>query len=149
MTTEPYEIEMVLSEPEDSDVAYGEVDFLLALMATVTGLSKVEIMSRLPAEYTKVGSWGGQGFVKMARLLGYDANPKFRKFDPLTTWPCILRVKVPSCWGWKGKWWALVYNQGTVYNVAYPGWQGSLARFQKLYRQCRITSMLQVWISAS
>ncbi|RSK50087.1 hypothetical protein [Hymenobacter rigui] len=138
MSAQPYEIELVASE---TDTDYHE-----SLLATITGLPKAEIREKLPQDLSGGGGWRGSSFPRVARLLGFNVNPRFIKFDPATPWPCILRVQVPEHWGWKGKWWAVVYNQGTVY-LPDQGVRGSLNQFLSLYPGCRVTSMLQIWIS--
>jgi len=138
MSTQAYEIELVCSETDS--------DYHLALLATITGLEKQEIFGKLPAELTRAKSWRGRSFIEAACAVGFNVNPRFIKFDPATPWPCIMRVHVPDAWGWKGCWWALVYNQGIVYDVS-TGNPHSLEWWQRHYPGCRITSMLQIWIS--
>lgn len=141
MSTQPYELELV--------AATDSLDYRACFMATLTGLPKEEVAERLP-QLINMNSWGGRHFVEAAGLLGYNTNPRFVKFAPETPWPCVLRVQVPDAWGWKGKWWALIYNQGRVYNVSgfNDEWhECSFANFKTAYQDCRITSMLQVWIS--
>jgi hypothetical protein len=137
--SQPYEIELVASQSEH--------DWHESMLATLTGLPKEEVYERLPEKYRKPGKWGGQGYVHSARALGYNCNPRFLKFDPATPWPCVLRVQVPDSWGWKGCWWALIYHQGEVYDVADGGHTQTLTNWQSEYPDCRITSMLQVWMS--
>jgi hypothetical protein len=141
MSTEHYEIELVRSETEH--------DYHVSMLATITGISKEEIYERLPATLTRAKSWRGRNFIEAARGLGFNVNPRFIKFDPATPWPCILRVQVPDAWDWKGCWWALVYNQGYVYNGAggEDDWHCcSLKNFLAANPGCRITSMLQIWM---
>ncbi|WP_426491085.1 hypothetical protein [Hymenobacter sp. 102] len=138
MSAQPYEIELVASETD--------TDYYEALLATITGLPKAEIREKLPQDLSGGGGWRGSSFPQVARLLGYNTTPRFVKFDPATPWPCILRVQVPEHWGWKGKWWALGYNQGRVYDVA-SGDHYSFKNWQLAYADCRVTSMLQIWIS--
>ncbi|RSK29861.1 hypothetical protein [Hymenobacter metallilatus] len=138
MSAQPYEIELVASE---TDTDYHE-----ALLATITGLPKAEIREKLPEPLRQAKGWRGSSFGEVARLLGYNTTPRFVKWDPATPWPCILRVKVPEHWGWKGCWWALVYNQSEVYDVA-RNQSYSLEHWQRIYPACRVTSMLQIWIS--
>lgn len=131
-----YEIELVPMASEH--------DWHESQLATLTGLPKQEVSERLPEKYRKVGSWGGQGYVQCARALGYNCNLRFIKFDPTTPWPCIMRVQSPEI---KNGWWALIYHQGQVYDVAWPPHRQPLAAWQAAHPDCRITSMLQVWMS--
>lgn len=140
---EPYEIEFVR--------ARSHCDSREAMFATLTGLSKAEIGTRWPAHLLK-DSWPGRNFIEAARSLGFNCNPRFVPFKKDTPWPCVLRIQVPGSWGWgKGNWWALLYHQGKVMDVlTRDGWGGMpLKRFEKEYRMCRITSMLQVWMSTN
>jgi hypothetical protein len=139
MSTQSYEIELVRSETDS--------DYHISMLATVTGLPKQEIWEKLPEHLKKANSWRGSSFGEVARLLGYNTNLRFIKFDPETPWPCILRVQVPDEWGWKGKWWALVYNQKVVYDVHNRPALRYIEHWLDEHPGCRITSMLQVWIS--
>jgi hypothetical protein len=128
-----YEIELVVSHG---------ADYTESLLATLTGLPKHEIWERLPEHLKERGSWRGSSFVEVARLLGYNCNKQFIRFDACTPWPCILRCQVPWL---KSKWWALVYANGAVYDP----WQQSvtwLDDFVRFNPEASITSMLQIWI---
>ncbi|WP_400190679.1 hypothetical protein [Hymenobacter sp. B81] len=138
MTHTAYEIELVPSETEG--------DYFEAMMATITGLSKGEIRERVPAQLLDAKRWRGASFREVAHALGYNVLPRFVKFDPATAWPCVLRIKVPEQWGWKGCWWALLYNQREVYDVQ-RNQSYSLEQWQRIWPECRITSMLPIWIS--
>ncbi len=146
MSEQPYEIELVRCKGED---------WVESMLATITGLTKKEIRRKLPAEMQKPGGWRGSWFPRAARLLGFSTTDKFRKWDAGTPWPCVMRVQVPEAWGWKGRWWALIYNQGLVYSVnahqyvpSTPG-VSTLAEWQEMFPGCRVTSMLQIWMSTS
>ena len=151
MSEQPYEIELVEFDP---DSLYA-CERHLVTYATLTGLDRDEIWQRWPEALRKDGGWGGRKHVEAALALGFNTNPKFKKFDPETPWPCILRVQVPKHWGWKGCWWRLIYHQGQVYNPTSAdsdpncsGWSMlSIKEFEARYKMCRITSMLQVWMS--
>ena len=133
--SQPYEIELVASNLSDGD-------YLLALLATVTGLPKAEIWERLPEHLKKTGGWRGSSFIEVARLLGYNCNRQFVPFDARTPWPCILRCQTPEI---KNGWWALAYANGLVYDPS-GGWADYFDEFVRIYPQTRITSMLQIWI---
>jgi|GEM_PF-1083074 len=139
MSTEAYEIQLVPSETD--------WDYHACLLATITGLPRLEVYNKFPEKLQKLDGWRGSYFGEAARALGFNTNPRFIKFDPLTPWPCILRVQVPDAWGWKGKWWALVYNQGVVYNVNGHPAETQYQHWLEDNPGCRITSMLQIWIS--
>jgi hypothetical protein len=134
--SQAYEIELVTSNGHD----YWE-----SLFATLTGLDKVEVWNRLPANIREARSWGGANFVQAARALGFNCNPRFIKFDPATPWPCILRCKpVDKECRW---WYSRVYHQGSVYQVG--GQRPLIQKLEYFLRdnpQFRITSMLQVWM---
>lgn len=135
MSSQPYEIELVASTRAD--------DYQVALLATITGLPKSEITEQLPAHLRTKGGWRGQSFIEMARLLKYNCNRQFKPFDTRTPWPCILRCQVPSL---KTGWWALIYNQGLVYDP-WNEWVQWFDDFIRNEPEVRITSMLQIWIS--
>ena len=143
---QPYEIELVKCNGQD---------WAESMLATITGLSKKEVRAKFTPDMRKRGGWRGSYFPQIARLLGFSTTDKFRKWDPGTPWPCIMRVKVPEAWGWKGRWLALVYNQGLVYSVmghrCIPRMPGvsTLAEWQEAHPDCRVTSMLQIWMSAT
>jgi len=131
--SQPYEIELVASHGDD---------YLESLLATVMGLPKAEIWERLPENLKKPGGWRGQSFIEVARLLGYNCNRQFIRFDARTPWPCILRCQSPEL---KTRWWALAYANGAVYWPLHGAtiW---LDDFIRWYPQVQITSMLQIWI---
>lgn len=83
MASLPYEIELVPSKTNN--------DYLLALMATVTGLPKHEIFEYLPPALQIPHGWSGTSFIDVVRLLGYNCTRRFIPFDARTPWPCLLR----------------------------------------------------------
>ena len=131
--TQPYEIELVASGPDDYHVS---------LLATITGLPKIEIAERLPEHLREREGWRGQSFVEVARLLRYNCNRQFIPFDARTPWPCILRAQLPWL---KSNWWSLIYNQGAVYDP-WNGWVQWFDDFVRNNPEAHITSMLQIWI---
>jgi len=137
MNSEAYEVELSMSNG-------GGNDYLVALLATCTGLPKEEIVGKLPADLQKTGRWPGTSFIKMVRLLGYNCNRRFIEFNARTPWPCILRCQKPTI---KGGWWALVYANGQVYDP-YSTWCSVqyLDDFVRLNPEARITSMLEIWM---
>ena len=137
MVRPAYEIELVCSETEK--------DYLPALVATVTGLPKAEIMERLPPALRVPHGWSGTSFIEVSRLLGYNCNRRFMPFLARTPWPCILRCQQPGSTGW----WALAYANGLVYDPDWPGSVLGLDEFVRTNPATRITSMLQVWVGPS
>lgn len=107
------------------------------VIAILTGLPVEEIAAVSPA----ADCWGGQRFVEVFRKLGFNVNPRFKKFDPDTEYPCLLRYKRTDI---KEPYWYLeVYYNGEVYtgNAIWP-----FDTWVKCKPKCKITSMLQVWI---
>lgn len=107
------------------------------VIAILTGLPIEEIEAVSPV----ADCWGGQRFVEVFRKLGFNVNRRFKKFDPDTEYPCLMRHKRTDI---KEPYWYLeVYYDGKVYggNSYY-----TLEDWMKQYPQCKITSMLQVWI---
>jgi hypothetical protein len=133
-----YEVELVTTSNPD--------DYLLALLATLTGLPLEEARERLRCVLPPKKKWGGQTFVRAARELGYATTLRFVPFVASTPWPGILRCAIPPEWG--TGWWALVYASGHVLNpLANDGWHTlPLDEFKRRYPRVRITSMLPVWM---
>lgn len=136
-----YEIELVASTSEH--------DWHEAQLATLTGLSKAEVYEAMPAEYRGKDSFRSRGYIDCARALGFNTNQRFIKWDPKTPWPCIMRVQVPDEWGWKGRWWSLIYHDGMVYDVSCPPHERCFQLWQRDNPGCRVTSMLQVWMDST
>ncbi|QTE37480.1 hypothetical protein J3L18_31020 [Mucilaginibacter gossypii] len=108
------------------------------IIAILTGLTIQEIVSASP----KKDMWNGQVYVKVFRKLGFNVNPKFKKFDPNTQYPCMMRcvrndIKEPYWYSW-------VYYDGFVYEGNNCGW--SFDEFLRFMPNFRVTSMLQVWV---
>ncbi|HEX8657226.1 MAG TPA: hypothetical protein VF690_06820, partial [Hymenobacter sp.] len=118
MSTQPYEIEHVAIDGDDG--------FMLALISMLTGLPMEELRERLDARYyRRMGFWG-RDFTQAFRLLGYDCSPRFKKFDPETPVPCLLRFAPTKrqmvIEGIKRPWWSVVvYCNGQVYAPYCPG----------------------------
>lgn len=108
------------------------------MIAILTGLPLEDIMAVSPVR----NCWGGQRFVEVFRKLGFNVNPRFKKFDPETEHPCLMRFKrndVNEPW-----WYCAVYYDGYVYQGnsfcrTFDHWLISNSHY-------RVTSMLQVWI---
>lgn len=121
-----------------------------ALVYMLTGYGMNELIERLPQRLHDKG-WYGRDFREVFALLGFDCNPQFKKFDPATPYPCLLRfrptkreivrrkqagMKYPNFWD------CYVYYDGLVYSpdegCVYP-----LTLFNPAYK---ITSMMQAWV---
>lgn len=107
-------------------------------IAMLTGLDLDDI---LPVS-EKVTRWTGSAYVKVFQKLGFNCNPRFKKFDKQTEYPCLMR-----CRNIRKKdpyWYGFVYYDGYVYDV-YNG-PMTWAEWNHVYTNLKITSMLQVWI---
>jgi hypothetical protein len=140
MSEQPYEIDLVKCETDDG------TDWHESQLATLTGLPKEEIRRRIPKEYWGKKRWRSRGYIDCARAMGFNCNPRFIKWDATTPWPCIMRVQTPEI---KNGWWSLIYNQGIVYDVWNWPHMRELSRWQAEHPECRITSMLQIWMSVT
>lgn len=124
-----YELDANAYHPENSHYT---------LIKILTGLEFDDIASACLV----AGSWRGSVFINVFRTLGFNVNPRFKKFDKDTQYPCLMRFKrtdVNESW-----WYVYAYYDGKVYlgaNVVY-----TLDEFLKQYPHIKITSMLQVWI---
>lgn len=144
MVSEKYEVEFVSREQGFGHDCY-------AMLSMLTGYTPTELYHKLPTELFN-RAWWGRDFAQSFRTLGYDCSPKFKKFDPATPYPCLLRFgptkreivrrkqageKHPDFWD------CYVYYDGLVYSpdedCVYP-----LTLFNPVHK---ITSMMQVWIS--
>lgn len=109
-------------------------------IAILTGLPFNEI---IPAclKTGKRDHWNGKRFIETFRLLGFNVNPRFIKFDPETEYPVIMRCqpKYKSSF-----WYGWIYYDGYIYesNKKYK-FESWIEQFGERYRA---TSMLQVWI---
>jgi len=107
------------------------------VIAILTGLPLEEIKAVSPA----ADCWGGQKFVQVFRSLGFNVNPRFKKFDINTDHPCLMRYKLTDI---KEPYWYLaVYYDGQVYD---GNSMQTLDNWILCNPNCKITSMLQVWI---
>lgn len=107
-------------------------------IAMLTGLELNEIL----AVSSKVGRWSGSAYVKIFQSLGYSCNPRFKKFDKETEYPCLMRChKIRKK---ESYWYGFVYYDGFVYDV-YNG-KMTWAEWNYMCPDLRVTSMLQVWI---
>lgn len=143
MLSEKYEIEF-LGQQEAGH-------YLFAMVSMLTGYSMNELIERLP-QRLHTGGWYGRDFREVFTLLGFDCTPKFKKFDPATPHPCLLRFRptkrqivLRKLAGYKRPdyWDVFVYYDGLVYSpeeeCVYP-----LTLFSPAHK---VTSMMQVWIS--
>ena len=107
------------------------------VIAILTGLPFDEIAAVSPQK----DCWGGQSFVHVFRNLGFNVNPRFKKFDPQTEYPCLMRCKRTDIQ--EPYWYLFVYYNNLVdtgnCRMTFDEWQ-------QQYRNLRVTSMLQVWI---
>ncbi len=105
-------------------------------ISTLTGLELEEILP-----HTKdITRWSGSTYVKLFRKLGFNCNPKFKKFDRETPYPCIMRTKKPKV---KQFWYGFIYYDNKIYiQEDVLTWE----EWNAMYPNYRITSMLQVWV---
>lgn len=122
---------------EIEHIAY-QNHYIESEIAMLTGLELEEILT----VSGKVARWNGSAYVKTFRSLGYNCNPRFKKFDKETEYPCLMRThRVRK----KEKYWyGFVYYDGFVYDF-YNG-KMTWAEWNHIYSDLRVTSMLQVWI---
>ena len=87
--------------------------------------------------------WYTRDYLNTFHALGFNTNPRFKKFDPETEYPCIMRCKEVGTEN--GYWYGWVYNDGKVYDTSGQIWpfDGWIEAHKNEYR---VTSMLQVWI---
>lgn len=105
-------------------------------IGTFTGLSLEQILP-----ITKgITRWSGSIYVKVFRKLGFSCNPRFRKFEKETPYPCIMRTRKV---GVKKYWYGFVYYDEKIYLqdriLEWAEWNAEFPNY-------KITSMLQVWI---
>jgi hypothetical protein len=123
-----YEIEVV---------NFGDDYFIESEIAILTGLSLEEILIVTKGVQRHPGQW----YVRAFQKLGYNCNNRFIKFDKKTQYPCMMRCKkrgVNNCWyGW-------IYYDGHIYDIH----EGKItwAKWNALWPNFKVTSMLQVWI---
>jgi hypothetical protein len=108
------------------------------LIAILTGLPIEEIVAACPDR----DRWHGRDFRETLNKLGFNTNVRFKKFDPETSYPCIMRFKLRGK-SEQGTWYCFAYYDG---EVQMGNSSCSLKEWEQMYRRYRITSMLQVWI---
>lgn len=129
-------------------INYGQIYFHESTLSTLTGLDFDEVHPLVKS----IGKerWGGQLYIKALQNLGFNTNPRFVKFNPDTSYPCIIRCRNHE----KGIWYLFYFCNGIVYD-----WLGNSflltdkshvakirgSHFLKQY-QMKVTSMLEVWI---
>lgn len=112
--------------------------YMHALVKVLTGLEYDEIEPAINKNKNN-----GQGVINIFRDLGFNVTPKFKKFDPDTEYPAMIRCK--SCDD-KSHWYPFVYYDGKVYAPHHGGTYPSVELFLDNCRDLKITSMIQVWI---
>ncbi|MFD1770882.1 hypothetical protein [Sphingobacterium suaedae] len=129
-------------------VNFGDGYWHESTLATMSGLPFAEVHAAVKA--TGRDRWGGQLYVITFQSLGFNTNPRFVKFDPSTSLPCILRCRNHV----KGYWYVFYYNAGVVYDCVGNSFllndHGEVtlrngSYFLKCYGM-KVTSMLQVWV---
>lgn len=108
-----------------------------------TALKKLGIIPPYPYDFKSKDIWNTRDYLNTFHALGFNTNPRFKKFDPETKYPCIMRCKQRG--EENGYWYGWVYNDNTVYDThsqvcTFDQW---IEIYKKDYR---VTSMLQVWI---
>lgn len=125
---EKYELDWTRSE----DNGHHEI------IAILTGLPIEEIEAVSP----KRDAWYGRDFIEIFRKLGFNVNPRYIKFRPETEYPCMMRFRDKT--DKKVCWYSWVYYDDIVYCGGGERW--TLDDWIKASPNCRVTSMLQVWI---
>lgn len=130
MPDQKYEIEPI--------VQYGYYWFH-AQVKVLTGLEYDEI-----DRVFKTNEFTGQGVIQLFRDLGYNVTPRWKKFDPNTEYPAMIRCRSLTD---KSHWFPFVYYDGKVYAPNQSdGIYNSIDEFLDNCRDLKITSMIQVWI---
>lgn len=125
-----YEIELVY---------FGEYYHHETIIGILTGLPLDEIKAKCPDR----DIWYTPDYLNTFRALGFNVNPRFKKFDPNTEWPCIMRCHCSI--GKDRYWYGWVYYRDWVYSSRNE--QFTFDEWIKIYgKRFRVTSMLQVWI---
>lgn len=134
-----YEIEII---------NYGDPYFHESTLSTLTGLPFEEVHDMV--ESIRKKRWGGQLYIKAFQNLGFNTNSRFIRFDPRTTYPCILRCRNHV----KGYWYLFYFNAGVIYDCygnqfelsdTYNVINRKGSYFLKNYGM-KVTSMLEVWV---
>lgn len=129
---------MAMQKYEIEPVYFGESMHHETLIGILTGLELSEIQAVSP----KKDSWHTRTYLEVFHKLGFSTNNKFKKFDPETIYPCIMRCQSkPQTQYWYG--W--VYYDGWVYSTNCT--MSTFEEWIEFYgNHYRVTSMLQVWI---
>lgn len=106
-------------------------------------LKKLKIIPAYPYDFKSKDIWFTKDYLNTFHELGFNTNERFRKFDPETVYPCIMRCKRVR--EENGYWYGWIYNNHWVYDTHGSVWTFDewIDQFKKEYR---VTSMLQVWI---
>lgn len=108
------------------------------IIAILTGLPIEDIVKVSPTR----DAWYGKDFINIFRSLGFNVNPRYIKFNPKTEYPCMMRFRDKT--DNKVCWYSYVYYNDKVYTGKGEWWR--FDQWIKAYSNCRVTSMLQVWI---
>lgn len=108
-----------------------------AIISMLTGLNLSEVCPHVSTQRLT-----GSAFKNIIQKLGFNTNQRFIDFNPETKYPCIMRVLQK---GYNNGWYAFVYYNQQVYWGCSPIVM-PFTEFIELYSDCRVTSMLQVWI---
>jgi hypothetical protein len=109
-------------------------------IAMLTGYPVEDVIEVIPERHI----WYAKNFINTFKLLGFNHDPRFVKFNPATDKPCLMRfVKAGTK---ENRWYSAVYYDGHVYAVGYG--KMTFERFVKVHitPHYRVTSMLRVWI---
>lgn len=110
-----------------------------SIVGLLTGLDLEEIKAVCP----KNDIWYTKTYLEVFHKLGFSTNPRFKKFDPETQYPIIMRCKKVG--EENGYWYGWVYNDYKVYESS--GAAFTFDQWIEFYATYyRVTSMLQVWI---
>ena len=123
-----YELDWTMYYPDDSRVS---------AIAVLTGHEIEDILAVCP----KTESWRSSSFKEAFHQLGFNTNKRFMAFDPETIYPCLMRYKDSDIKG--NYWYCRVYYHGRVYG---NGYSVPFDYWIQDNPNCRVTSMLQVWI---
>jgi hypothetical protein len=137
-----YEIEFVLDRKW----------FSQALIMMLTGYSLAEVLKHTG----KRRALPARSFRAAFQALGYSCSDRFMPFDAQSSYPVLLRAlgpPKPQRMAASGRvrqpppdWYAFVYYDQKVYDPFHG--ITPLDRFAESYPELRISSMIQVWVSA-
>lgn len=109
-------------------------------IAMLTGLPVWDVIDHVP----ETTVWYARTFLKIFDELGYNHDPRFRKFDPTTEKPCLMRfIKTGKK---EGHWYSAVYSNGYVYACGLGKMKFEDYVNEHITGSYRITSMMRVWI---